>query len=95
LPHRALKNTGVYEIFIKRLKESGQDPARYTAYSLRHAIRDASIGRGVGIKAIGDVLGHRDLESTCVYLRLNIDALRDVALEVPTAKSADAGGCNA
>jgi integrase/recombinase XerD len=39
--------------------------------------------RGVGVKAIGDVLGHSDLESTCVYLRLDIQALRDVALPVP------------
>jgi hypothetical protein len=41
---------------------------------------------------IGDVLGHRDLESTCVYLRLDIDALRDVALEVPASNSANGGG---
>jgi integrase/recombinase XerD len=91
-PIGPLKNTGVYEIFIKRLKESGQDPTRYTAYSLRHAFAMRLLGRGVGIKAIGDVLGHRDLESTCVYLRLDIASLRDVALEVPAAKGADAGG---
>jgi integrase/recombinase XerD len=94
-PMGPLKNTGVYEIFIKRLKESGQDPTRYTAYSLRHAFAMRLLGRGVGIKAIGDVLGHRDLESTCVYLRLDIDALRDVALEVPGTKGADAGGRHA
>lgn len=45
--------------------------------------------RGVGVKAIGDVLGHRDLESTCVYLRLDIDSLRDVALEVPASNSTE------
>lgn len=83
-PIGPLKNTGVYEIFAKRLKESGQNPTRYSAYSLRHAFAMRLLSRGVGIKAIGDVLGHRDLESTCVYLRLDIDALRDVALEVPT-----------
>lgn len=94
-PIGPLKNTGVYEIFIKRLKESGQDPTRYSAYSLRHAFAMRLLRRGVGIKAIGDVLGHRDLESTCVYLRLDIDALRDVALEVPTAKSANGGGPHA
>jgi integrase/recombinase XerD len=44
--------------------------------------------RGVGVKAIGDLLGHRSLESTCVYLRLDIDMLRTVALPVPTAAAA-------
>lgn len=87
-----LKNTGIYEIFIKRLKESGQEPTRYSTYSLRHAFAMRLLRRGVGIKAIGDVLGHRDLESTCVYLRLDIDALRDVALEVPAAKASNGGG---
>ena len=28
--------------------------------------------QGVSMKAIGDALGHRDIESTSVYLRLNI-----------------------
>ena len=41
--------------------------------------------RGVGVKAIGDLLGHRSLEATCVYLRLDMSALRSVALPVPKA----------
>lgn len=94
-PIGPLKNTGVYEIFAKRLKESGEDPARYSTYSLRHAFAMRLLSRGVGIKAIGDVLGHRDLESTCVYLRLDIAALRDVALEVPGASGVNRGGCHA
>jgi site-specific recombinase XerD len=39
--------------------------------------------RGVGVKAIGDLLGHHSLEATCVYLRLDTSALRAVALPVP------------
>lgn len=94
-PIGPLKNTGIYEIFIKRLKESGQNSIRYSAYSLRHAFAMRLLTRGVGVKAIGDVLGHRDLESTCVYLRLDIDALRDVALEVPAPSRANEGGRHA
>jgi site-specific recombinase XerC len=32
---------------------------------------------------IGDLLGHHSLESTCQYLRLDINMLRQVALPVP------------
>lgn len=39
--------------------------------------------QGVGIKAIGDLLGHHSLEATCVYLRIDTDMLRAVALPVP------------
>jgi integrase/recombinase XerD len=40
--------------------------------------------QGTSIKAIGDLLGHRSAEATCVYLRLNLIDLRDAALEVPS-----------
>ena len=39
---------------------------------------------GASLKTIGDLLGHRDHDSTYVYLRLAIEELRDVALPVPT-----------
>jgi integrase len=39
--------------------------------------------KGVGVKTIGDLLGHHSLESTCVYLRIETDMLRTVALDVP------------
>jgi site-specific recombinase XerD len=42
--------------------------------------------RGVGMKAIGDLMGHRNLISTGVYLRLQADMLREVALPVPTVQ---------
>ena len=35
------------------------------------------------LKIIGDLLGHRSAESTGVYLRLQLDDLRDVALPLP------------
>ena len=43
---------------------------------------------GVSLKTIGDALGHRDPESTAVYLRLAVDDLREVGLPVPKAVSA-------
>lgn len=82
-PHRGLTRSAVSEMFARRAEACGLGRRRYSAYSLRHAFAMRLLKRGVGIKAIGDVLGHRDLESTCVYLRLDVDALRDVALPVP------------
>jgi integrase/recombinase XerD len=39
---------------------------------------------GASLKTIGDLLGHRHSNSTCVYLRLATEELREVALPVPT-----------
>jgi site-specific recombinase XerD len=52
-------------------------------HCLRHSLAVHLLRQGTSIKAIGDLLGHRSSEATCVYLRLHVEDLRDVALEVP------------
>ena len=71
-------------VFYQRLRQSGLPVGDYTAYSLRHAFAMRLFERGVGMKAIGDLMGHRSLISTGVYLRLQANMLREVALPVPT-----------
>lgn len=50
------------------------------------------LDRGVGVKVIGDLLGHHTLESTCVYLSLQTEALREVGLPVPSLAASVAAG---
>lgn len=83
-----MKHYAVCNLYQARAARSGLDLRGTSAYSLRHSFAMRLLERGVGIKAIGDVLGHRGLESTCVYLRLQLDALRDVALPVPAIATA-------
>ena len=82
-PIVALKHYGVIDVFTYRVKKSGLPINGASSYSLRHAFAMRLLSRGVGIKAIGDLLGHRSLEATCVYLRIEVDMLRTVALPVP------------
>lgn len=82
-PIAALKHYGVIEVFNYRAARSGLPVGGASSYSLRHAFAMRLLSRGVGIKAIGDLLGHRSLEATCVYLRVDTDMLRTVALPVP------------
>ncbi|PZP94606.1 MAG: integrase [Variovorax paradoxus] len=82
-PAGPMKHYAVCNIYQMRAARSGLDLQGTSAYSLRHSFAMRLLDRGVGVKAIGDVLGHRGLESTCVYLRLQLDALRDVALPLP------------
>jgi site-specific recombinase XerD len=84
-PIGPMKHYGVCELYATRARRSGLPLQGTSAYCLRHSFAMRLLERGVGIKAIGDVLGHRGLESTCVYLRLQLDALRDVALPLPRA----------
>ena len=82
-PVGALKRTAVKDLFEKWARQSGLPLNGYSAYSLRHSFAMRLLGCGIGIKTIGDLLGHRSLESTCQYLRLDVNTLRQVALPVP------------
>jgi integrase/recombinase XerD len=90
-PAGALTRHAVSDIFEKRAAQSGLPIERYCLYSLRHAFAMRLLQRGVGLKAIGDLLGHSHLGSTCQYLRLDIDMLREVALPVPSQTQASGG----
>lgn len=83
-PAGPLKHTAVCDIYEKRAKLSELPLQGTSSYSLRHAFAMRLLDRGVGIKAIGDLLGHHTLESTCVYLRLQTEALREVGLALPS-----------
>jgi integrase/recombinase XerD len=52
-------------------------------HCLRHSLAVHLLREGISVKAIGDLLGHRSAESTCVYLRLHVEDLRDAALPLP------------
>ena len=82
-PAGALTRSGVGKLYRTRAQQSGLPLHGTSCYCLRHSFAMRLLDRGVGIKLIGDLLGHRSLESTCVYLRLQIGTLRDVALPLP------------
>lgn len=82
-PDGPLKHTAVCDIFAKYAGLSKLPLQGSSSYSLRHTFAMRLLDRGVGVKVIGDLLGHHTLESTCVYLRLQTEALREVGLPVP------------
>ena len=86
-PAGSITHYAVCDAYSKRMKQSGLSLEGTSSYCLRHSFAMRLLERGVGVKAIGDLLGHRSLESTCVYLRLQVDALRDVALPLPSARA--------
>jgi integrase/recombinase XerD len=83
-PLGPMGKSAVGQVFRTRADHSGPPISQYCAHCLRHAFAHRLFQRGVGMKAIGDLMGHRSLVSTSIYLRLQADALREVALPVPT-----------
>jgi site-specific recombinase XerD len=58
-------------------------PGRGSCHRIRHSYAVFLLRKGTSVKTIGDILGHRTLQSTSTYLRLAVEDLRDVALPVP------------
>lgn len=82
-PAGRLAATAVTEAF-QGWTRRGQHPISYQGpHCLRHSLAVHLLRQGTPLKAIGDLLGHRSAESTCVYLRLNVEDLREVALNLP------------
>lgn len=82
-PFVPLERTVLGDIFERRTREAKITGYGKHVYCLRHTVAMQLLARGVGVKAIGDVLGHRSLSGTCAYLRLDLAMLRGVALDVP------------
>ena len=82
-PIEPLKYTGVNDAYSGCVKRSGLKLPFMGIHCLRHSYALHLLRQGTSLKTIGDLLGHRTAESSCVYLRLDIEDLRDVALDLP------------
>jgi integrase/recombinase XerD len=82
-PIGPLVPTAVGEAFQRWKHRSALPIGDRSAHCLRHSLAIHLLRQGTSIKAIGDLLGHRSVESTCVYLRLHVADLRETALDLP------------
>jgi site-specific recombinase XerD len=53
---------------------------RQGAHTFRHTVASQMVNRGASFKEVADVLGHRSLQTTGIYAKLDLDALARVAL---------------
>lgn len=82
-PAGTLKPSAVTEAFQGWVRRSGLPVPFQGPHCLRHSLAVHLLRQGTALKTIGDLLGHRSAESTGIYLRLHVEDLREVALELP------------
>lgn len=68
---------------VRALERAGIDAPIAGAYVLRHTVASRLVRHGTRLKEVADFLGHRDLGTTTIYAKLDLPALRDVALPYP------------
>jgi len=68
-------------------KRSGLNTPSRGPHVLRHTAATQLIQRGATMKEIADVLGHRSIDTTAIYTKVDHPALRDVAMPWPEVRS--------
>ena len=87
-PRGPIQATAVLDAFDFWAGRAGvQVPGLGGPHVLRHGLAMHLLRQGAPLKTIGDLLGHRSVESTGVYLRLHVEDLHDVGLPLPKLDS--------
>ena len=86
-PEGPLRPTAIHDVLERRIRHSGLELPPLGTHVLRHSLAVHLLRQGVAMKTVGDTLGHRDLRSTAIYLRLQVEDLREVGLPVPRCSS--------
>lgn len=82
-PVRPLTRTVLNAAAAQWARRGGLPAPFHGVHQFRHSYAVHLLRRGIPLKTIGDLLGHRSMESTWDYLRLALEDLRDVALALP------------
>ena len=79
-PRTTLTHAAVASTATKYLRKAGIVVRRPGSHTLRHSCVQRLVDSGFPLKTIGDYVGHRSASSTMIYAKVQVDALREVAL---------------
>jgi site-specific recombinase XerD len=75
--------SGVGSIVRHALKRAGINAPTHGAHQVRHGLATEMLRQGASLSEIGDVLGHRHPQTTLIYTKVDLGALRPLALPWP------------
>ncbi len=84
--HRRISVRGVQQMVDKKLLLAGLDKSRYSPHKLRHTAATLMLKNGVDTRALQEVLGHSNLNTTQIYTHLDNAALHEAAMANPIGR---------
>jgi integrase/recombinase XerD len=78
VPFRPLVGNGLSMVVKRRLHALGLKLPHYGSHVLRHACATHLLAQGLSLKEVGDHLGHVDPDTTRIYAKVDLAALRTV-----------------
>lgn len=81
-------NAGAVARAIWRAHQRGQVGATWKgSHALRHTAATRLLRAGASLKEIADILGHRSIDTTAIYAKVDLPRLAGVALPWPEVRS--------
>ncbi len=81
--HPLSRSSNISTVVCRYIRAAGIDIKSQGAHAFRHGFATRMLKQGHSLKAIADVIGHRSLQTTFIYTKVDFDALEQVALEWP------------
>jgi len=75
--------SGICSLVRHSLKRAGINGPHFGAHQFRHGLATEMLRRGASLSEIGELLRHRHPQTTTIYAKVDIDALRTLALPWP------------
>lgn len=82
-PFSPLTRGGITSLVGRAFAQTGVPSPHHGPHALRHAWATRMLAEGHPLKTLADLLGHRSLETTRLYTKVDIGQLRTVALPWP------------
>lgn len=79
-PYTPITTVAISQLSKRYLRKAGIEVSRAGSHTLRHTCVQRLVNAGVDLKTIGDYVGHGSPASTTVYTKVDVEALRHVAL---------------
>lgn len=78
--------SAVHRLVKKHLLAAGLDATQFSAHKLRHTAATLMLSNGVDVKAVQEVLGHENLNTTQIYTHIENTELKIAAEANPISK---------
>ena len=83
-PHRPLAKSATISNLVRTAIESaGVKAPRTGAHVFRHSLATEMLRQGASLDEIGQVLRHKDSDTTAIYAKVDLGALRSLAVALP------------
>ena len=77
---------GIQQMLEKKLIQANLDASRFSPHKLRHTAATLMLKNGVDTRALQEVLGHSNLNTTQIYTHLDNTALHEAAMANPIGR---------